>query len=126
MSESPDGHVTLARQPNKSATQRLLNLRVENFPRRERGHENGLLRRNDGDAASHIDEDDHNAFTEWRSAMHVCSRRQALSILAGTSVAAHGKISVAAPAQQGLGAIAAKNGFVFGAAAGPVIDKDLA
>ena len=29
-------------------------------------------------------------------------------------------------ASQGLGAIAAKNGFVFGAAAGPVIDKDVA
>jgi endo-1,4-beta-xylanase len=57
--------------------------------------------------------------------MQVLSRRNALAIFAGASVAARGKMSVAAP-QQGLGAIAAKNGFVFGAAAGPVIDKDAA
>ena len=34
-------------------------------------------------------------------------------------------MSAAAPSA-GLGTIAAKNGFVFGAAAGPVIDKDAA
>jgi endo-1,4-beta-xylanase len=84
------------------------------------------LRRNDGDAASHIEEDDDNAFTEWRSAMRACSRRQALGIIAGTSIAARGKMSIAAPAQQSLGAIAAQHGFVFGAACGPVIDKDVA
>jgi endo-1,4-beta-xylanase len=57
--------------------------------------------------------------------MNAFSRRQALSILAGAGVAGQATISQAAP-MQGLGEIAAKNGFVFGAAAGPVIFKDLA
>jgi endo-1,4-beta-xylanase len=57
--------------------------------------------------------------------MQVLSRRDAIAVLAGVSVAARGKVSAAAPSQS-LGAIAAKNGFVFGAAAGPVIDKDVA
>jgi endo-1,4-beta-xylanase len=64
-------------------------------------------------------------FIEWRSAMLACSRRQALAIFAGASVAAQGEAYGAAPAQS-LGEIAAKNGFMFGAACGPVIDKDLA
>jgi len=55
--------------------------------------------------------------------MQVLSRRRALAILAGTGVATRGQMSVAAPAP-GLGEIAARNGFLFGAAAGPVIDKD--
>ena len=53
------------------------------------------------------------------------SRRDAIAVLAGTSAAIGGK-AFAATSSQGLGAIAAKNGFVFGAAAGPVIDKDVA
>jgi endo-1,4-beta-xylanase len=57
--------------------------------------------------------------------MQVLSRRDALAFFAGASLSAGGTMSVAAPLQ-GLGSIAAKNGFVFGAAAGPVIDKDAA
>lgn len=58
--------------------------------------------------------------------MHVaCSRRQALAILTGAGVASQSAISFAA-ADESLGAIAASSGFVFGAAAGPVIDKDVA
>jgi endo-1,4-beta-xylanase len=53
------------------------------------------------------------------------SRRHALAIFAGASFASRGKMSVAASAQ-GLGEIAAQNGLLFGAAAGPVIDKDAA
>lgn len=53
------------------------------------------------------------------------TRRQALAVLAGATVATHGE-SLFAATTPGLGAIAAKNGFVFGAAAGPVIFKDLA
>lgn len=59
--------------------------------------------------------------------MHVaCSRRQALAVIAGAGVASQSRISFAAAIDESLGAIAAANGFVFGAAAGPVIDKDLA
>lgn len=59
--------------------------------------------------------------------MHVaCSRRQALAVLAGAGVASQSRTAFAAAADENLGAIAAANGFVFGAAAGPVIDKDLA
>ena len=59
--------------------------------------------------------------------MHVaCSRRQALAVLAGASVAYRSRVTFAASANESLGAIAAANGFVFGAAAGPVIDNDLA
>lgn len=59
--------------------------------------------------------------------MHVMrSRRQVLSMIAGAAtIATQSKIASAA-ATESLGAIAAANGFVFGAAAGPVIDKDLA
>jgi len=57
--------------------------------------------------------------------MRMLSRRNAIAIFAGASVAAHERVLAAAPSQ-GLAAIAAKNGFVFGAAAGPVIDKDAA
>ncbi|MDQ8729768.1 endo-1,4-beta-xylanase [Bradyrhizobium sp. LHD-71] len=52
------------------------------------------------------------------------SRRQAMSVIAGAAIA-----STAAPvlaAEGSLSSIAAENGFVFGAAAGPVIDKDAA
>lgn len=59
--------------------------------------------------------------------MHVkISRRQAMSILAGAGVASRVTMPSAAAAGESLGAIAAENGFVFGAAAGPVIDKDVA
>lgn len=58
--------------------------------------------------------------------MHVkLSRREAITVLAGAGVAMHGSKASAA-ANESLGAIAAANGFVFGAAAGPVIDKDIA
>lgn len=58
--------------------------------------------------------------------MHVkLSRREAITVLAGAGVAVSGGDAFAA-ADESLGAIAAANGFVFGAAAGPVIDKDLA
>ncbi len=58
--------------------------------------------------------------------MHVkISRRQAMSILAGAGVASR-NITPSVAAGESLGAIAAENGFVFGAAAGPVIDKDVA
>jgi endo-1,4-beta-xylanase len=74
---------------------------------------------------SRVMQRDDNAFTERRSAMHMISRRRALAVLTGASVATHAPTSFAAPTQ-GLAAIAAKNGFLFGAAAGPVIDKDAA
>jgi endo-1,4-beta-xylanase len=57
--------------------------------------------------------------------MFECSRRTSLAILAGASLAMQRTASGAAQTQS-LGAIAAKNGIMFGAAAGPVIDKDLA
>src|SRR5437764_8225058 len=91
----------------------------------EHRHEIELLRRNDGDVASHSLRCDDNSFTERRSVMQVLSRRDAIAFLAGVGVAARANVSAAAPSQS-LGAIAAKNGFVFGAAAGPVIDKDVA
>ena len=53
------------------------------------------------------------------------SRRHAMSVMAGAAVAAASSPSAHA-ADNSLGSIAAKNGFVFGAAAGPVIDKDAA
>jgi endo-1,4-beta-xylanase len=88
-------------------------------------HEIELLRRKNGDGVSRSLQRDENSFTERRSAMQVLSRRNALAFFAGASLSAGGTTSVASPLQ-GLGAIAAKNGFVFGAAAGPVIDKDAA
>jgi endo-1,4-beta-xylanase len=57
--------------------------------------------------------------------MFECSRRKSLAILAGASVAMQRSV-FAAPSTQSLGAIAAKNGLMFGAAAVPVIDKDRA
>lgn len=58
--------------------------------------------------------------------MHVMrTRREIMSMIAGATIATQSKI-VHAAANDSLGAIAASNGFVFGAAAGPVIDKDLA
>lgn len=58
--------------------------------------------------------------------MHVMrTRRQVMSMLAGATIATQSKI-VHAAGTDSLGAIAASNGFTFGAAAGPVIDKDLA
>jgi len=56
--------------------------------------------------------------------MNKLSRRQALAVIAGT-VAASSKCAAAAPSTS-LGEIAASNGLVFGAAAGPVIYKDTA
>ena len=62
--------------------------------------------------------------------MQEWSRRSALALIAGASVASYNSNALAAqPTQsqtQSLGAIAAKNGIVFGAAAGPVIEKDRA
>src|ERR1700704_2369484 len=58
--------------------------------------------------------------------MQEWSRRSALVFIASASVASYEKNVSAAPTAQSLGAIAAKNGIVFGAAAGPVIEKDLA
>lgn len=55
-----------------------------------------------------------------------CSRRQALAVLAGAGVASRSAIASASISDESLGAIAAASGFVFGAAAGPVIDKDIA
>ena len=53
------------------------------------------------------------------------SRRQAMSMIAGAALGAASSSTVSA-ADQSLGSIAKENGFVFGAAAGPVIDKDAA
>lgn len=57
--------------------------------------------------------------------MFDCSRRKSLAILAGATLAMQ-RDAFSATQTQSLGAIAAKNGLMFGAAAGPVIDKDLA
>lgn len=54
-----------------------------------------------------------------------CSRRQMLSLLAGAGAAMRIGPATAAP-HADLGAVAAANGFAFGAAAGPVIDRDAA
>jgi endo-1,4-beta-xylanase len=56
--------------------------------------------------------------------MKKLSRRQAIAVFAGA--AAVSKTHAIAAPTQSLGAIAASNGLVFGAAAGPVIDKDAA
>jgi endo-1,4-beta-xylanase len=60
--------------------------------------------------------------------MHAAvSRRQALTFLAGAGFAAQMQSGTAsAAATESLGAIAAESGLMFGAAAGPVIDKDRA
>lgn len=58
--------------------------------------------------------------------MHVTlSRRRAMSMIACAAVGAVGSADVRA-SDQSLGSIAKENGFIFGAAAGPVIDKDAA
>jgi len=54
-----------------------------------------------------------------------CSRRDMLGILAG-SVLGAGFSGAQGAAEQSLGALAASNGFLFGASAGPVIDTDAA
>lgn len=56
--------------------------------------------------------------------MFECSRRKSLAVLAGATVAMQGR-AFGASQTQSLGTIAAKNGLMFGAAAGPVIDKDV-
>lgn len=53
------------------------------------------------------------------------SRRNAMSVIAGAAIGATGS-SASRAADRSLGSIAAENGFIFGAAAGPVIDKDAA
>lgn len=59
--------------------------------------------------------------------MHAAySRRKALTLIAGAGLATRSAAAAAAAANESLGAIAAANGFVFGAACGPVIDKDVA
>jgi endo-1,4-beta-xylanase len=58
--------------------------------------------------------------------MQQWSRRNALALIAGAGVASYEQKAFAAQPAQSLGAIAARNGIVFGAAAGPVIDKDRA
>lgn len=57
--------------------------------------------------------------------MHTVSRRDVLATLSGALIASRADTSFAA-SEQSLGEIAARNGLMFGAAAGPVIDKDLA
>jgi len=89
-------------------------------------HEIAPLRRKDGVMLTTCNENETKSFSQWRSAMHVkISRRRVMSVLAGAGVAMRG-VTASAAGDESLGAIAAANGFVFGAAAGPVIDKDLA
>jgi endo-1,4-beta-xylanase len=95
------------------------------FPQPHR-HEIGLMRRNDGGIALQIAMRDDQSFTCWRSAMRQWSRRGALALIAGASAASFERKTIAASSAQSLGAIAAKSGIVFGAACGPVIEKDLA
>src|SRR4029078_12343281 len=58
--------------------------------------------------------------------MQQWSRRKALALIAGAGVVSYKNNALAGESAQSLGAIAARNGIVFGAAAGPVIDKDRA
>jgi endo-1,4-beta-xylanase len=51
------------------------------------------------------------------------SRRDAMSVIAGAAIGALGSSATHA-ADRSLGSIAAENGFMFGAACGPVIDND--
>ncbi len=60
----------------------------------------------------------------WRVDMFECSRRKSLAVIAGATVAMQ-QHALGATQMQSLGTIAAKNGLMFGAAAGPVIDKDV-
>jgi endo-1,4-beta-xylanase len=55
--------------------------------------------------------------------MTIVSRRRFLQTAAAGIAATNGRLAAAAPAP-GLGEIAAKNGYLFGAAAAEVIDKD--
>src|SRR5216684_4200569 len=57
--------------------------------------------------------------------MIAVSRRRFLQMTAAGVAAANGRIAMAAPSPS-LGAIAAKNGYLFGAAAAEVIDTDAA
>jgi endo-1,4-beta-xylanase len=57
--------------------------------------------------------------------MIAVSRRRFLQMTAAGAAAANGRIAMAEPSPS-LGAIAAKNGYLFGAAAAEVIDKDAA
>jgi endo-1,4-beta-xylanase len=66
------------------------------------------------------------AFCDFENASHsmtAVSRRRLLKLAAAGAAATQAGVAVAAPTA-GLGAIAAKNGFLFGAAAAEVIDKD--
>jgi endo-1,4-beta-xylanase len=61
-----------------------------------------------------------------RHVMHTAlSRRRAMSMIAGAAIGAAGSRTIYA-ADGSLGSIAAENGILFGAAAGPVIEKDAA
>ncbi len=92
----------------------------------QHSHEIAPLRRKDGVMLTTCNENETKSFSQWRSAMHVkISRRRVMSVLAAAGVAMRG-VTASAAGDESLGAIAAANGFVFGAAAGPVIDKDLA
>jgi endo-1,4-beta-xylanase len=82
------------------------------------------LRRNDGDAVAQHRKDSCAVLNRWSVDMFECSRRKSLAVLAGATVAMQGG-AFGAPQTQSLGTIAAKNGLMFGAAAGPVIDKDV-
>lgn len=53
------------------------------------------------------------------------SRRQVMTMIAGGAIGAASS-SLTYARDQSLGSIAAENGFIFGAAAGPVIEKDAA
>ena len=60
--------------------------------------------------------------------MFECSRRKSFAVIAGATLAMHRDAIAARQTQTdvtSLGSIAAKSGFLFGAAAGPVIDKDV-
>src|SRR5688500_10349679 len=86
------------------------------------------MRRNNGDAcmSDTSKRADHRKFLQRRHVMDATlSRRQAMSVIAGAALGAASSVTVSA-ADQSLGSIAKENGFIFGAAAGPVIDKDAA
>src|SRR5690554_4755589 len=55
---------------------------------------------------------------ERREIMQSMSRRAALTMMGGAAIAGTSP-ALASPARESLGEIAEKNGFVFGAAAGP-------
>lgn len=55
----------------------------------------------------------------------MCSRRNFMTLLAGAGVLANRSAAIAATSSN-LSEVAAANGLIFGSAAGPVIDKDIA